>query len=68
MLKKLADHDEHFLGPIREMNLRGSSVRGQLDRWYDVRLHFRGAVKAATQCLPSRCCGQQWPSSSRTMH
>ena len=39
--------DERFLGPVREMNLRGSSVRGQLDRRYDLRLHFRGAVKAA---------------------
>ncbi len=39
--------DERFCGPVREMNLRGSSVRGQLNRRYDLRLHLRGAVKAA---------------------
>ena len=37
--------DERFCGPVREMNLRGSSVRGQLNRRYDLRLHFRGASK-----------------------
>ena len=42
-----APDDERFCGPVREMNLRGSSVRGQLNRRYDLRLHFTGAVKAA---------------------
>ena len=39
--------DERFVGPVRELSLRGSCVRGQLDRRYDLRLHFVGAVKAA---------------------
>lgn len=39
--------DERFCGPVRELNLRGSSVRGQLDRRYDLRLHLTGAVKVA---------------------
>lgn len=39
--------DERFCGPVRELNLRGSSVRGHMNRRFDLRLHFTGAVKAA---------------------